>query len=180
MLHYTLIRSGRRTVSLEIDKSCRLLVRAPQRMPREDIDAFVAAHRRWADTHLARCRARQAAAPPPPTPEEIAALKRRAGAVLPEKVARWARILGLTPASVKITSARTRYGSCSGRDGLCFSCFLMNSPDDAVELVVVHELCHIRYKNHGPQFYALLSRALPDWRERKKLLTMERTEGGTL
>ena len=39
-----------------------------------------------------------------------------------------------------------------------------------MELVVVHELCHIREKNHGPGFYALLERYLPDWRERKKLL----------
>ena len=40
----------------------------------------------------------------------------------------------------------------------------------AVDLVVVHELCHIQVKNHGPDFYALLEQVLPDWRERKKLL----------
>ena len=39
-----------------------------------------------------------------------------------------------------------------------------------MDLVVVHELCHIRVKNHGPDFYALLERTLPDWRERKRLL----------
>ena len=69
-------------------------------------------------------------------------------------------------------TARKRYGSCSAKNSLCFSCFLMNCPAPAVELVVVHELCHIREKNHGPRFYALLERYLPDWRERKKLLTM--------
>ena len=46
----------------------------------------------------------------------------------------------------------------------------MNSPEEAVDLVVVHELCHIRVKNHGPDFYALLARYLPDYQERKKLL----------
>ena len=50
------------------------------------------------------------------------------------------------------------------------SCFLLNSPPEAVDLVVVHELCHIREKNHGPRFYALLERFLPDWRQRKALL----------
>ncbi|WP_418725219.1 M48 family metallopeptidase, partial [Dysosmobacter sp.] len=53
---------------------------------------------------------------------------------------------------------------------LCFSCFLMNCPESAIDLVVVHELCHIKVKNHGPAFYALLERYLPDYRERKKLL----------
>ena len=48
----------------------------------------------------------------------------------------------------------------------------MNCPEAAVELVVVHELCHILEKNHGPRFYALLARYLPDWRERKQLLFM--------
>ena len=46
----------------------------------------------------------------------------------------------------------------------------MRYPDAAVDLVVVHELCHIREKNHGPGFYALLAQYLPDYKERKKLL----------
>ena len=56
------------------------------------------------------------------------------------------------------------------RHSLCFSCYLMRSPEAAVDLVVVHELCHIREMNHGPRFYALLEQYLPDWKERKKLL----------
>lgn len=46
----------------------------------------------------------------------------------------------------------------------------MNSPPQAIEAVVVHELCHIREKNHGPRFYALLEHYLPDYRARRKLL----------
>ena len=63
-----------------------------------------------------------------------------------------------------MTTAKTRYGSCSAKNSLCFSCFLMNSPEDAIELVVVHELCHIRVKNHGPAFIPLLEHYLPDYR----------------
>ena len=78
--------------------------------------------------------------------------------------------MGVTPTGLKITTARKRYGSCSGKNSLCFSCFLMNCPEEAIDLVVVHELCHIREKNHGPRFYALLEQYLPDYKERKKLL----------
>ena len=46
----------------------------------------------------------------------------------------------------------------------------MDCPEEAIDLVVVHELCHIREKNHGPRFYALLEQYLPDYKERKKLL----------
>ena len=170
-MDYELKRSRRRTVALEITKDCRVLVRAPLRMPLRDIEAFVAAHRDWLEAHLAAQRTRQAAAPPPPTAEEeIQTLKTQARAVLPEKVAYYSRLMGLTPAAVKITAARTRYGSCSGNNSLCFSCFLMNALEEAIDLVVGQELCHIRHKNHGPAFYALLESVLPDHRQRKQLL----------
>ena len=167
---YELIRSGRKTLALEITRDCRVLVRAPRRLSRERIDAFVAKHAAWIAAHLEQQRRRAALAPPAPTAEEIAALKERARQLLPPKVALWSEKMGLRPAGVKITAARTRYGSCSGRNSLCFSCFLANAPEAAVDLVVVHELCHIRVKNHGPAFYALLEQTLPDWRARKQLL----------
>ena len=168
MESYELIRSDRRTVAVEITRDGRVLVRAPRRLPQTAIDGFLLRHEAW----IARQVEKRRADPPPPEPTaaEIAALKARARAVLPEKVDLWARRMGVTPTGVKITTARKRYGSCSGRNSLCFSCFLMNSPEEAVDLVVVHELCHIRVKNHGPDFYALLARYLPDYQERKKLL----------
>ena len=172
MESYELIRSRRRTLALEITADGRLLVRAPNRLAKARIDAFVAAHAAWIERHLAIQRERAARRPPAPTPLEIEALKARARAELPEKIAYWSGKMGVTPTGFKVTAARKRYGSCSAKDSLCFSCFLMNCPEPAVELVVVHELCHIREKNHGARFYALLAQYLPDWRERKKLLSM--------
>ncbi len=170
MESYELIRSSRKTLALEITRDCRVLVRAPLRLSQSRIDAFVAQHADWIAEHLLRQRELAAAAPPPPTAAQIAALKARAQAVLPPKVADWSRKIGVHPTGLKITTAKKRYGSCSGTNSLCFSCFLMNSPEAAIDLVVVHELCHIREKNHGPGFYALLAHYLPDYQERKKLL----------
>ena len=167
---YELIRSGRKTLALEITRDCRVLVRAPLRASKTRIDEFVAAHEDWIALHLERQRRRAAEAPPPPTQTDIAALKARAKEVLPPKVAYWAGVMGVRPTGVKITTAQKRYGSCSGKNSLCFSCFLMDCPEEAIDLVVVHELCHIKEKNHGPRFYALLGQYLPDYKERKKLL----------
>lgn len=172
MYNYQCIRSRRRTLSLEITRDCTVLVRAPMRISNAAVDAFVSAHEDWISTHLESQRRRKEAAPPPPTAEEIAALKARAQAVLPQKVAEYAKKMGVAPQGVKITAARTRYGSCSASNSLCFSCFLMDCPEEAIDLVVAHELSHIRHKNHGPQFYQQLSGVFPDWKERKKLLHM--------
>ena len=170
MINYELIRSSRRTVSLEVTKECTVRVRAPLRMPKGEIDAFVAAHQTWVERQLAKRRAMPVR--PEPTAEEIAALKERTRRLVEPAVVRYAAEMKLRPSGIRITTARTRYGSCSGTNGLCFSCFLGECPVEAVELVVVHELCHIVHKNHGEQFYALLEAVLPDWRERKKLLHM--------
>ena len=170
MESYELIRSRRRTLALEITRDCRVLVRAPLRLSQAKIDAFVESHAAWIETHLEQQRQRMASTPPPPTQADIAALKAKARAALPEKAAYWSEKMGVRPTGLKITTARKRYGSCSGKNSLCFSCFLMSCPEEAIDLVVVHELCHIREKNHGPRFYALLSQYLPDYKERKKLL----------
>ncbi|MDY3984384.1 M48 family metallopeptidase [Dysosmobacter sp.] len=167
---YELIRSGRKTLALEITGDCRVLVRAPRTVSQKAIDDFVVRHSDWIARHLERQRQRAAAAPPPPTPAELQALKARARAILVPKVAFWSQKMGVAPTGLKITTARKRWGSCSGKNSLCFSCFLADRPEAAIDLVVVHELCHIRVKNHGPAFYALLEQYLSDWRERKLLL----------
>ncbi len=170
MTDYTLIRSARRTVSLEITRECAVLVRAPLRMPKKEIDAFVEKHRAWLEKNLGRRRA--VPQRPEPTADEIARLKGETRRAVEPYAAHYAAQMGVRPTGMRITAARTRYGSCSSKNSLCFSCFLAECPPEAVELVVVHELCHIVHKNHGPQFYALLESVLPDWRERKKKLTM--------
>lgn len=167
-----IVRSRRRTLAIEITRDGRVLVRAPLKLSRARIDAFVEKQQRWITVHMQRQRQRVALSPSAPSAEDIAALKARAQKILPPKVAYYASLMGVVPAGVKITTARTRFGSCSAKNSLCFSCFVMDCPDAAVDLVVVHELAHIREKNHGPGFYALLGSILPDYKERKKLLTM--------
>ena len=97
-------------------------------------------------------------------------LRRRAREYLPARVEHFSRIMGLVPAAVRITAAKPRFGSCSGKNSICFSCRLMQYPDAAVDYVVVHELAHIVHKNHGKDFYRLVASVLPDYRERRALL----------
>ena len=170
MKKYQIIRSRRKTLALEVTEDCRVVVRAPCTLSRAQIDACVESHTAWIENHLKIQQERASIRPPAPTEKEIAALKARAQSVLPPLVALWSEKMGVSPTGFRITAARRRYGSCSAKNSLCFSCFLVNCPEAAIELVVVHELCHIREKNHGPGFYALLGHYLPDYKERRKLL----------
>ena len=169
MTDYTLIRAKRRTMSLQLDRDGNAVVRAPYGVKKEFIDRFIAAHEGW----LARARAKQQsrrAAHPEPTETEREALIAQAKEYLPARVAYWSAVMGLTPTGIRITSARTRFGSCSGKNSICFSWRLMQYPPEAIDYVVVHELAHIRHHDHSPAFYALVERYMSDWRERMKLL----------
>ena len=119
MTDYTLIRAKRRTMSLQLDRDGRAVVRAPYGVKKAYIDRFVAAHESWLERARAKQRARRLAHPEP-TDAERAALIARAKEYLPRRTAHWSAVMGLVPSGVKITSARTRFGSCSGKNSICF------------------------------------------------------------
>ncbi|MFO7878670.1 MAG: M48 family metallopeptidase [Bacteroidota bacterium] len=85
-------------------------------------------------------------------------LREEARDVLPERVWKFADQHHLKPASVGITNAKTRWGSCSSKNRLNFSVYLMMLPDELIDYIVLHELAHTVHKNHGPHFYALLDK----------------------
>lgn len=79
--------------------------------------------------------------------------KRQAHKILKERVSIYAEKMGVAPTGVSITSAKTRWGSCSVRNHLNFSWHLIMCPLDVVDYVVVHELCHIWHKDHSRDFW---------------------------
>ena len=169
MREYTLIRSDRKTMALEVSREGEIIVRVPGRASRADADRFVAEHEDWIGKALARQSERREKYPEP-TPEEQRELIARAKAILPEKIEKYSALMGVAPTGVKITGAQKRFGSCSGKNSLCFSWRLMRYPEAAIDYVVVHELAHIRHKNHGREFYKFIESVLPDYKEREKLL----------
>ena len=166
---YTVIRSRRRTMALQVTRDAQVVVRAPVHAPQQEIHRFVAEHEDWLRKQIAR-QEQRLSSHPPRSREEQETLRQKAKETLPPLVRQWARQIGVEPAGVKITSARTRFGSCSGKNSLCFSLYLMEYPPDAIEAVVVHELAHIRHHDHSPAFYAEVEKYLPDWRIRRELL----------
>lgn len=169
MLEYTLIRSKRRTLSLEINKDLSVVVRAPSHCSDRDIRRFLASREGWLDVHMQRQKDRLDAHPEP-SAEESERLIALAKSELPLRVQYYAGIMGVEPSGVKITGAQKRFGSCSSQNSLCFSWRLMAYPEPAIDYVVVHELAHIVHKNHGRDFYELIASALPDYKFRIKLL----------
>ena len=168
-IRYELIRSDRRTMSVEVDASGIVLVRVPHFTQKWRIEAFVQERRDWIERAISR-QARRQEKLPQIREEDKALYVKRAKAILPGKIQQYARRMGVCPTGLTVTSAKTRFGSCSGKDRLSFSWRLMAYPEAAIDYVVVHELAHIRYKDHSRAFYRFIESVLPDYRDRIRLL----------
>lgn len=91
-------------------------------------------------------------------------LREKARTLFAERLAHYAPALALDRPALALSSARTRWGSCSSRTGIRLNWRLIHLAPALIDYVVVHELAHLREMNHGPRFWALVARLLPDYR----------------
>lgn len=181
-ISYRIIRSRRRSLAIEIDRSAQVLVRAPYRMPDDQIREFVAEKSGWIWQHqeIAKRRIRQNAVSNPWYPirqADIRRLKEQEAAAFPPRVARYAALMGVTYGRITIRCQKTRWGSCSAKGNLNFNCLQMLAPQTVQDYVIVHELAHRKQMNHSAAFWKEVERVLPDYRDSERWL---RENGGLL
>ena len=146
-------------------KQGRLIIRAPYLATDREIARFIQSHQSRIDSHLSKAQRREQElkAVRRLTEQELQDLAARALKVIPERVAHYAPLIGVTYGRITIRNQRTRWGSCSAKGNLNFNCLLMLAPPGVLDSVVVHELCHRKHMNHSAAFYAEVLRVFPDY-----------------
>lgn len=167
-LEYIIKYSKRRTVAIEISRGGDVIVRAPYGFSTRSLEKLLAEKSDWILIHREKQLKRSRF---PDDPDVIEKLRRAAKAELIPKTYEMASRYGFSVKHVKISSARSRFGSCSAENGISLSLFLMLYPESAREYVIMHELCHTVEHNHSPRFYTLLEKRMPDHKERRRLLS---------
>ena len=169
LIEYELIRSNRKTVSLQVKPDGSVIVRAPVRLAKYRINQFVKEHEAWilekqqkAETYREHMHVI--------TEEERREGIRKAIQIFPERTAYFAKRMGVTYNRITIREQKTRWGSCSAAGNLNFNWKLVLMPPEILDYVVVHELAHRREMNHSPRFWAIVESELPDYRERQEKL----------
>ena len=168
------IRCRRKTVGIRVTEDGGVIVRAPLRVPAAEIRRILEEKRAWIEKTLAKARSRARA--PKLSEEELRALAKRAKAVIPPRTEAWARRAGVTFGRITIRCQKTRWGSCAAGGNLNFNCLLMLCPEEVLDYVIVHELCHRKELNHSPRFWAEVERILPEYRRPLKWLKTEGQE----
>lgn len=98
-------------------------------------------------------------------------LKSNTEAVIAERLPCWSKITQIDYNEVKVRDATTRYGSCMpSKKNLYFSSRLVMLPEDKIDAIIVHELCHMKHKNHNKEFYNFVEKYIPNYKEIDKWL----------
>jgi predicted metal-dependent hydrolase len=208
-----IIRSRRRTVSLEINQDGVLTVRAPYGLDRTTIDDILKRHQLWIRKKRQEVQRRQELSRPKKFEDEekflwlgkeyplrivararpslvftgerfeLAAssilsarqlfeawFKERARFYLSSRLKEMARKTGFKYQKFRLSSARTRWGSCSAKGTISLVWRLMMAPPEIIDYLIIHELAHTKEKNHSRAFWRLVEEFVPDYRERRRWL----------
>ncbi len=180
---YTLKRSRRRTIAVEVHPTGELVVRSPLRFPQREIDAFLSDRAAWIEARLAQVAAINESLPPLTRPNSFyhRGLERFwEGAPQARDV--WERkqahevftgmIHAMLPAlslgalrfqSLRLRVMRRRWGSCSASGHITLNTRLIRVPDACSQAVIAHELAHLVHMNHGAEFRSLARQILPNY-----------------
>ena len=129
------------------------------------VRAFVREKRDWITEQQKRIAESPQGRAMEASPEEVAQWKAVVQAFVPPLITKWEPIMGVKAGKIAYRNMTSRWGSCQPSTGrICINVRLALYPPECLEYVVVHELCHLLERGHGPRFQMLMDRFLPDWR----------------
>lgn len=177
----TVIRSRRKTVAIQVNPDLSVVMKVPLRATQRDIERILYEKEAWILKYQADMLRRkteyEGKNEPKLTYAEIRELADKAQRYIPERVSFYAAIIGVTYGRITIRNQKTRWGSCSSKGNLNFNCLLMLAPEEVIDYVVVHELCHRKEMNHSAAFWNEVAKVLPDYRKSVRWL---KTDGSML
>ena len=169
---YIIEKSCRRSISLSVLQDGRVLIKAPYGISEKKIQDFLFSKKTWITKQIEKQSAENEKAQKLGflSAEEIRKIKEKAKKIIPNRAAFWAEKIGVTYGRISIRLQSSRWGSCSAKGNLNFNCLLVLMPQEILDSVVVHELCHRRHMNHSKAFYAEIHRVFPNYKECDKWL----------
>ena len=143
----------------------RIEVSAPLRVDTSFVRAFVREKRDWIRKQQERIAASPQGRAAAASPDEVAQWREVVQAFVPPLIAKWEPIMGVKAGKIAYRNMTSRWGSCQPSTGrICINVRLALYPPECLEYVVVHELCHLLERGHGPRVHALMDAFLPDWK----------------
>ena len=97
-------------------------------------------------------------------------MQREAEDLLPARAEAAEQATGLRPRRLRIRYMKSQWGSCTSRGNVCLNSALVYLPNELIDYVIIHELCHLKYLNHSARFWQLVAKHAPDYQQLRRQL----------
>lgn len=171
-IDYVIKKSIRRSITIHIDDDKKIIVNAPIGTSVSTIEEFITEKKKWILKQLDKVEKQNQLAKDlgQLTPKDISVLKRKAKIIIPERVEYYSKLSGISYNRIFIRLQKSRWGSCSQEGNLNFNCLLALMPEEILDSVIIHELCHRRHMNHSKDFYDEINKYFPEYKKCDKWL----------
>ena len=170
-----IIKSRRKSVGIEIKPDLTVIVRAPLFLSDNAIKKLVLEKESWINRKLQQIK--QKPSLPLFSQKKIESLREKTRVIVTQKAEHFAKILNVNFNRISVKKQRSVWGSCSAKRNINFNLLLCLCPDNVIDYIVVHELCHLKELNHSKKFWNEVEKVLPDYEASRLWL---KTNGGAL
>lgn len=160
-MQYDLIRSNIKNVYIQI-KYGKVIVKAPKRLSEKQIDEIVRKKQDWIEKSLQKSQKKQE--------RKAKYTKEQFIQVVEENAKELMKMTGLRPKRVRVKEIKYAWGTCSSKQNITINQKLICYPEEVIRYVILHELAHLKYMNHGKEFWNLVETYMPYYKEIKKEL----------
>jgi predicted metal-dependent hydrolase len=161
VIEYSLIKSKRRKTSQIMVSGNEVLVRTPITKNNSEIKKIVQNKAQWIFKKQLEFQKRSDVNYTP---------KKYTKQFLLKRTRHYAGMVGVHPSKITIKKMRTRWGSATRNDIINLNEFLLKAPKGAIDYVILHEICHLKIRNHSSHFWMLVKKFMPNYDENKKWL----------
>lgn len=145
-------------------KDNQVIVKAPLRLNEKYIKEFVNKKAKWIYDNLEKSKKVQ----------KVENIEKqdidRLSKIVQKSIEKYSEKLGIKPNKVRIKNIKYAWGSCSSKKNISINMQLAKKSEEVIEYVVLHEMCHLIYMNHSKQFWNLVEKNMPEYKEYKKEL----------
>lgn len=156
---YKIVYSKIKNVYIQI-KDGKVIVKAPKKISKKEIEKIIEKKLDWINKNLEKSNKR----------EERKSLytETEFKQIVEENAKELITITGLIPNKIRIKNIKYAWGTCSTKKNITINYNLIKYSEEAIKYVILHELCHLKYMNHSKEFWNLVQKYMPQYKEVKK------------
>lgn len=159
ILQYEIIYSKIKNVYIKI-KDGKVLITAPKRISKKELEKIIEKKADWINKNLEKSNQKQE--------RKLLYTEEKFKQIIEKNAQELIKITGLIPNKIKIKDIKYAWGSCSSNKNITINHKLIAYSEIAIRYVILHELCHLKYMNHSKEFWNLVQKYMPEYKEVKK------------